>query len=176
MAARHETKGGGPATTTDVGHGRRRGRRAGGTRRTPRAAIVAGALAAASIPLWPSAAGAGASPFDEYKSESHTFRFGDVSCPVTVTSYRIGERLDAATVVNSSETLCNQLSLQVRMEYVPLGSDSVKSSTANGTGSLLSVTVDGVRDLTQSRHLVGLQIPWFGCECTTYTLNHPNSK
>jgi hypothetical protein len=39
--------------TTDVGHRlRRRGRKGGAKRRTPRAAVAAGALAAASIPLW----------------------------------------------------------------------------------------------------------------------------
>jgi hypothetical protein len=161
--------------TTDVRYGRkRRGRRAGRKSRTPRAAIAAGTLAAASIPLWPSAAGAGDLYVpDEYKSGSHTFQpIGDnVSCPVVVTSRRDGERVSASTIINSSETFCRELIVQIQVQYIPVGSDSVKSITANGTGGLV-VSADGARDLTQSKHMVGWNILWFGCDCVDYTLTH----
>jgi hypothetical protein len=108
--------------TTDVGHGRRRrGRRAGAKRRTVRAAIAAGTLAAASFPLWPSAAGASA--YDEYNSERATIRGplgGD--CAVTVTSFRAGEHVEASTTLDydaSPDCVGRGYYVATNLSYIP---------------------------------------------------------
>jgi len=101
------------------------------------------------------------------------FQGNGVSCPVVVTSYRVGERVTATTVIDSSETaLCRNLIAQTEVQYIPVGSDSVKSTTASGTGGLY-VVINGARDLTRSKHTVGLDAWVFGCLCTDYTVDHP---
>jgi hypothetical protein len=119
---------GGSIMTTDVGHGRkRRGRRAGVKRRTPRAAIAAGALAAASIPLWPSSAGAEhTDPWlphspDEFKSETRTVIVAGVSCRIRVASGRNDEYVHASTNIESSQPECTNASWTLAMDYVTLG-------------------------------------------------------
>jgi trans-aconitate methyltransferase len=147
--------------------------------RRTRAAIAAGALAAASIPLWPSPAGA--SSYDEYKSEKHMI--GD--CPVTVTSWRSGEHAEATTVLGSGSDLewlnprCSWLlhdlpdswgppgtfQHTIAVTYIPVR-QSDGSQCPYGIGCAVKtasgpmapsfrVTVDGVRDLAWSHHAVG---------------------
>ena len=162
--------------TTDVGHGRkRRGRRAGVKRRTPRAAIAAGALAAASIPLWPSSAGAEhTDPWlphspDEFKSETRTVIVAGVSCRIRVASGRNDEYVHASTNIESSQPECTNASWTLAMDYVSLGGESLKVG-ASGSGIQASLGAQRARDLTASYHVVTFAA---GDEQQWFTLNHP---
>jgi hypothetical protein len=156
--------------TTDVGHvQKRRGRRAEGKRRTPRVAIAASALAAASIPLWPSAADAANEP-DQWNSASHTVTVNGVSCVVWVYSLRGGDFvLGETTVSGGVHPLDCSSSTGVAVTYVTLRGDTQYAS-ANSSGYSATVSASNAKTLTQSDH----EVRFWACDCIKeFTLYSP---
>jgi hypothetical protein len=146
--------------TTDVGHRlRRRGRKGGAKRRTPRAAVAAGALAAASIPLWPSAADAGPGA-EQYKYATQTVNVQGVSCTFEATSLRSGDWLYGRTSVSDRPECRSTLSVEVT--YVALRRETQYDVvSAYGRNPGVEVTATGAQNLTRSLH----RAHFSGCDC-----------
>src|SRR5215217_1400100 len=65
-----------------------------------RPVVAVAAVAAASIPLWASAAGAGES-YDEFNHTKKTVTVSGVACEIAITSYRQGTTVYASTYMQT---------------------------------------------------------------------------
>jgi hypothetical protein len=181
MATSHQSERVRHTMATKLGHGvRRRGRRAGGKRRTPRAAVAAGALAAASIPLWPSAADAGpwGPPEDEYKSERHTVTVNGRPCSFTLESFRMGDRIGASSIIDPDTYRypeCTFYHFNLRVDYVTRGGATVSAHTDGFYAPWVTLGVQDARDLIRSSHSWTFKAPE-GQTGYEYVLDHPNRK
>ncbi len=115
-----------------------------------RPVAVAATLAAASIPLWPSAAGAG-EEFDEFHESTRTVQVGGVACQVKLTSYRYFDDVFGSTEVITTADQCRTNQVFVNAEFTTEHGDTVAASSADA-GPASTVAGSGATDLLRTFH------------------------
>jgi hypothetical protein len=116
-----------------------------------RSAAAVAALAAASVPLWPSVAAAGGDPPDEFHTAIRTVAVGGVDCQIRLTSSRSGRDVFGATEVISTDDQCRTNQVFVNVEFVTEHGDTVSASSAD-QGPASTVAGSGATDLVRTFH------------------------
>jgi hypothetical protein len=114
--------------------------------------LAAAVVAAASVPLWASPAGAGES-YDEFNHTETTVGVGATSCDINVTSYRQGTRVYASTYMQTPSAGCATNRVVATLRFVTEHGDTV-TATALDDGPISTAVADGAVDLVRSTHEV----------------------
>ena len=108
------------------------------------------ATCAASLPLWPSVAGAGIEP-DQELTARHTYVVDGVSCTIDIAARRYGTGAVVTTDVLSADPKCRVNSVIVgRFSDVETGNERVAS--ANATSQFLVLQVQQVSHIRRTTH------------------------
>jgi hypothetical protein len=133
-------------------------------RRRHRPVAAAAVLAAASLPLWPSAVGAGES-YDEFNHAEHPFNTPGGTCKLLITSFRQGATVRAETYVETISGTCSTTRVSAGLVFLTEHGDTVSASSADdGPGS--AVGAGGAVDLVRSDH----GVTFTGGPSVSYTL------
>ncbi len=115
-----------------------------------RPVVAAAALAVASVPLWPSAAGAG-QEFDEFHESIRTVDVGGTACQVKLTSYRYLDGVFGQTEVITTADPCRTNQVFAGVEFVTEHGDTATASS-DDAGPLSRVAGGGATDLVRTFH------------------------
>ena len=111
---------------------------------------VLAATCVASLPLWPSVAGAGGEPDQELTAE-HTFVVDGVSCPVDIAARRFGDVAVVTTDVQSADPRCrSNILMSGRFSDVDTGDERVV--WASGMTQSLTMQVQQISRIRSTRH------------------------
>jgi len=117
-----------------------------------RPVVAVAAVAAASIPLWASAAGAGES-YDEFNHTKKTVTVSGVACEIAITSYRQGTTVYASTYMQTPAPECATYRVDASLEFLTEHGDIASASSLDdGPGSVVSG--GAAVDLVRSSHTV----------------------
>ena len=138
--------------------------------RPKRLAAVTGALAAAAIPLWPSAASAGTTgpPDQEAKSTFYVEVTTFITCQVDAEVQRYGSNAFVITRVVSEEPECRDNAMSVYGEFTGTDGGAITASSG-GSGASESLAVGGVARVDRTVQ----SISFAACNCGNTVELHP---